>query len=112
MKNIFLQKDQREWCQIFEGTDACVAPVLDLEEAPKHPHNVSQNTFIKMNGNGYSPNPCPVLSRTPGVSQATQKAPKCGEHTRIVLCEIGYTEDFIQILENQGTISNFTPSKL
>jgi alpha-methylacyl-CoA racemase len=39
-----------EWCAAFEGTDACVAPVLDLDEAPQHPHNVARGTFVQRDG--------------------------------------------------------------
>ena len=40
----------RHWEELFEGTDACFAPVLSMEEAPKHPHNVSRGVFRKVDG--------------------------------------------------------------
>ena len=61
------------WCAIFEGSDACVAPVLDMNEAPHHPHNRSRNTFIEVNG-VTQPAPAPRFSRTPA-AMPTPPAP-------------------------------------
>lgn len=109
---IFKQKTQEEWCTIFDNTDACVAPVLDLETAPRHRHNVVQNTFTKNEFGEYFPNPSPVLSRTPGITKATEKAPKCGEHTLQILLDLGYSSKLIEELQHQGIIESFKPSKL
>ena len=56
-----------EWCAAFEGTDACVSPVLDLDEAPNHPHNLARATFVQRDGM-LQPAPAPRLSRS--VSEA------------------------------------------
>ena len=42
---VFQTKSRNEWCTVLEGTDAWVAPVLDWEEAPRHPHNVACQSF-------------------------------------------------------------------
>ena len=60
---ILLEKTRDEWCALMEGSDACVAPVLDMDEAPHHPHNVSRGTFIEVNG-VVQPAPAPRFSRT------------------------------------------------
>jgi alpha-methylacyl-CoA racemase len=52
-----------EWCTAFEGSDACVTPVLDLDEAPNHPHNVARATFVQRDGM-LQPAPAPRLSRS------------------------------------------------
>ena len=39
-----------EWCELLEGSDACFAPVLDLDEAPRHPHHVARGTFANVDG--------------------------------------------------------------
>lgn len=109
---IFVQKTQEEWCNIFDNTDACVAPILELNEAPKHPHNITQKTFMKSKDGDYVPNPSPVLSRTPGISRAVERAPQFGEHTRIILAELGYTSETIRNLEIQGIIRSSVSSKL
>lgn len=69
----FKAKPRDEWCAIFEGTDACVSPVLDLDEAPAHPHNQARQTFIDHDGL-LQPAPAPRFSRTPG---AVQHNPGC-----------------------------------
>ncbi|WP_372706344.1 CaiB/BaiF CoA transferase family protein [Brevundimonas sp.] len=43
---IFASQDRDHWAARFAGTDACVTPVLSLEEAPSHPHNVARGTFV------------------------------------------------------------------
>jgi alpha-methylacyl-CoA racemase len=47
---IFSQHPRAHWEQVFSGSDACVAPVLDLDEAPQHPHNIARGTFIEVDG--------------------------------------------------------------
>lgn len=80
----FVQKSRTEWCAILEGTDACFAPVLDLDEAPNHPHNVARGTFVPIDG-VLHPAPAPRFSRTPGAVQSLP--PSVGEHNSIVLQE-------------------------
>ncbi|MGY6706951.1 MAG: CaiB/BaiF CoA transferase family protein [Rhizobiaceae bacterium] len=57
------EKSRDEWTAIFEGTDACVAPVLSLTEAPDHPHNQARGTFVETNGFA-RPAPAPRFSRS------------------------------------------------
>jgi alpha-methylacyl-CoA racemase len=59
----FLTKTRDEWTEIFEGTDACVAPVLTLGEAPDHPHNRAREAFVEIDG-VLQPAPAPRFSRT------------------------------------------------
>ncbi len=56
-------RDCDAWCAIFEGTDACVAPVLSMAEAPGHPHNRARGTFLEIDG-VVQPAPAPRFSRT------------------------------------------------
>jgi alpha-methylacyl-CoA racemase len=50
-----------EWCQLYDGTDACVTPVLNWEEAARHPHNVARGTFVERGGVVHpSPSPRPM----------------------------------------------------
>ena len=44
---VFLTRTRDAWCAAFDGTDACIAPVLDLDEAPNHPHNRARRTFLE-----------------------------------------------------------------
>lgn len=60
---IFKQRTRDDWVELLEGTEACFAPVLDLDEAPKHRHNVARGTFITLK-DGVMPAPAPRFSRT------------------------------------------------
>ena len=64
MAQVFAGKSRDEWCEVFEGSDACFAPVLNLVEAPAHPHNVARGTFIESAGI-LQPAPAPRFSATP-----------------------------------------------
>jgi alpha-methylacyl-CoA racemase len=57
-------KTRAEWCAIFEGQDACVAPVLSLDEAPTHPHNQARAAFVEVDG-ARQPAPAPRFSTSP-----------------------------------------------
>jgi len=61
---VFATRTREEWSLIFEGTDACVAPVLAPAEAPDHPHNRARNTFVSLSGLA-QPAPAPRFDRTP-----------------------------------------------
>jgi alpha-methylacyl-CoA racemase len=61
---LFRTKTRDQWCALLEGTDACVAPVLSLLEAPAHPHNRARATFVEVGGVP-QPAPAPRFSRTP-----------------------------------------------
>ncbi|MFF9143486.1 CaiB/BaiF CoA transferase family protein [Streptomyces sp. NPDC014861] len=61
----FRSRTRAEWTEVFEGTDACVAPVLSLREAPAHPHLAARATFTE-HGGLVQPAPAPRFSATPG----------------------------------------------
>jgi len=61
---VFRTRTRDQWCALLEGTDACVAPVLSLLEAPAHPHNQARATFVEVAG-ALQPAPAPRFSRTP-----------------------------------------------
>ncbi|MBO0681915.1 MAG: CoA transferase [Candidatus Dormibacteraeota bacterium] len=61
---IFRTRTRDEWCDLLEGSDACVAPVLRVAEAPRHPHNRDRGTFLALQG-VVQPAPAPRFSRTP-----------------------------------------------
>jgi len=67
----FKSKTREEWCQVFEGSDACFAPVLSWSEARRDAHNVARNSFVEVAG-VEQPAPAPRFSRTPG---AVRRAP-------------------------------------
>ncbi|MCX4570423.1 CoA transferase [Streptomyces viridodiastaticus] len=60
----FASRTRDAWTAVFEGTDACVAPVLSLREAPHHPHLAARSTFTDHAGIT-QPAPAPRFSATP-----------------------------------------------
>jgi len=62
---LFVTRTRAQWVALLGGEDVCFAPVLDLDEAPRHPHNVARGTFIEVEG-VTQPAPAPRFSRTPG----------------------------------------------
>jgi alpha-methylacyl-CoA racemase len=75
-----------EWAEVFEGTDACVAPVVSLTEAAHHPHLAARQTFVSSHG-VTQPAPAPRFSRTPAA--LGDGPPNPGAHTRAVLADWG-----------------------
>ncbi|MBO0683850.1 MAG: CoA transferase, partial [Candidatus Dormibacteraeota bacterium] len=61
---IFKTRTRDEWCELLEGSEACVAPVLRLAEAPRHRHNRDRGSFLELQG-VVQPAPAPRFSRTP-----------------------------------------------
>ncbi len=82
----FREKTQAEWAEIFDGTDACVAPVVSLSEAPRHPHLAARGTFVEREG-VTQPAPAPRFSRTAATLGEAPALP--GEHTREALAAWG-----------------------
>jgi alpha-methylacyl-CoA racemase len=76
------------WTDVFAGTDACVAPVLSLAEAVKHPHNQARATFTEVGGVA-QPAPAHRFSRTP--ADPPQPPPAIGQSTDEVLAALGYS---------------------
>jgi alpha-methylacyl-CoA racemase len=97
--DLFATKTRDEWCTVFDGTDACVAPVLGLGEAADHPHNRERGLLVQ-GEKGLEPAPAPRLSRTPGIGGRPR--PKVGEHTRAVLGEAGFAAAEIETLLASG----------
>ena len=65
LQEIFLTRDRDDWVATFEGLDACVAPVLAMEEVRDHPHNAARGTFAEVDG-VVQPAAAPRFDRTPG----------------------------------------------
>ena len=91
----FARRTQQEWTAVFDGTDACVAPVLSMTEAPLHPHLAARGTYLDSDGI-VQPAPAPRFSRTPG---EPGKLARAGEHTREVLTGLGI-HDAEKLLED------------
>jgi alpha-methylacyl-CoA racemase len=94
-------KTRDEWCALLEGTDACFAPVLDLDEAPEHPHNRERGTFTEVGG-VTQPAPAPRFSRT--VPEIAGPPPGPGEQTDEALADWGFGSEEIAALRASGAI--------
>lgn len=93
-------RSRDEWCQLLEGSDACVAPVLDMDEAPEHPHNRARGTFIEVGGI-IQPAPAPRFSRS---TPATPRPPITGATGEDVLADWGFQAAAIDALRQAGAI--------
>jgi alpha-methylacyl-CoA racemase len=93
------QRSRDDWCALLEGSDACFAPVLSFEEAPRHAHALAREAFITVDG-VVQPAPAPRFDRTPAAHP--RPAPRLGEHTAEVLGEAGFAAGEIQQLIAQG----------
>jgi alpha-methylacyl-CoA racemase len=98
---LFKTKTRDEWCEIMETTDVCFAPVLSMEEAPRHPHNVERATFVERDG-VVQPAPAPRFSRT---EPEIQRPPAfAGQHTDEALADWGFGAERIAELRETGAV--------
>ena len=95
------QKSRDEWTQIFDGAEACVAPVLSLSETTTHPHIISRQTVVNVNGID-QPAPAPRFSRTN--AELGLPPPARGEHSEEILRDWGFDAAEISALKDCGAI--------
>ena len=98
---VFKTKTRDEWARIFEGKDACVAPVLELSEVDQHPHNRERGIMVTI-ADVPQPAPAPRLSRTPGEAQPARG--RRGANSREILAALGYPENETMELFNAGVV--------
>ncbi len=92
LEQLFRLRTRDQWCELLQGSDVCFAPVLSLNEAPLHPHNVARGTFVESDG-VVQPAPAPRFERTR--SQLPPKAPEIGQDSVKLLRELGHHETVI-----------------
>jgi len=102
LEKLFKTRSRDDWCALLEGTDACFAPVLDMEEAPHHPHNVARGSFVEVDG-VVQPAPAPRFSRTPAGLPTPPREP--GEGSRTALADWGIEQARINALFAAGVLS-------
>ena len=95
------QHTRAELEQIFAGTDACITPVLSMDEAARHPHNVARGAFIEVDGVTQNA-PVPRFSRTAPDAPRPPSTP--GEHAAAILAELGYRDEDINSLRSAGAV--------
>lgn len=97
----FKERTRAQWEEVFAGSDACVAPVLALDEAVGHPHNVERSAFVELEGRPV-PAPSPRLARTPGAIRGP--APSPGQHTDEILAALDYSPEEVTGLRATGAV--------
>ncbi|HXA23409.1 MAG TPA: CoA transferase, partial [Acetobacteraceae bacterium] len=83
----FRTRTREDWCSLLEGSDACFAPVLSMDEAAHHPHNRARGAFVELDGVA-QPAPAPRFSRT-RLDPPTPPEPSGASDPRAVLTEWG-----------------------
>jgi alpha-methylacyl-CoA racemase len=84
----FASRTRAEWIETLEGTDACFAPVLTLEEARRHRHLAGRDVFVEVDGIP-QPAPAPRFSRSTAAKPGPPARP--GQHTDAILAQLGFT---------------------
>jgi alpha-methylacyl-CoA racemase len=98
---IFRTRTRAEWCELLEGSDACFAPVLSMDEAHRHPHNAARATFTERGG-VLQPAPAPRFSRTAPELGRPPSSP--GADTDEALAAWGFADDEIAKLRDAGAV--------
>ena len=101
LAEVFRGKTRDEWCEVMEHTDVCFAPVLRMDEAYEHPHNVERGTFVEAHGLK-QPAPAPRFSRTSPELGLPPAVP--GQHTLEVLADWGLPQERIDSLVESGAV--------
>jgi alpha-methylacyl-CoA racemase len=101
LEELFATKTQAQWCELLEGTDVCFAPVLNLAEAPQHPHNEARASFVDFEG-VTQPAPAPRFSRSQSGIQSS--AAIAGEHSEEILKDWGFDDHTIAELARENAI--------
>ena len=102
LAQVFASKTREEWTRVFEGSDACVSPVLDMEESISDPHIAARGTFVRRDG-AIEPAPAPRFSRTPAEISGPAVDPRAD--TRGALAAWGLSEGRIGELAAAGVIA-------
>ncbi|HEY6821788.1 MAG TPA: CaiB/BaiF CoA-transferase family protein [Burkholderiales bacterium] len=95
----FKSRTRAQWCEAFEGSDACFAPVLSWAEAREHPHNAFRAAYVEVAG-VKQPAPAPRFSRT--APQVRGVPPERGQGGASALAEWGFTAQDIDRLKSRG----------
>eukprot|EP01063_Lacrimia_lanifica_P027039 TRINITY_DN3738_c0_g3_i1.p3 TRINITY_DN3738_c0_g3~~TRINITY_DN3738_c0_g3_i1.p3 ORF type:complete len:196 (+),score=66.79 TRINITY_DN3738_c0_g3_i1:3-590(+) len=102
LATVFATKTRDEWAAVFAGSDACVTPVLDADEAARHPQNAARGVYLPSG----MPRPAPRLSRTPAAPDpALPTMLKAGTHTDELLVELGVPAAQAAELKKAGVVA-------
>src|SRR5438067_4660348 len=96
---VFRTRTRDEWCAVFDGSDACFAPVLNFREAAHHPHALARSAHVAV-GRVTQPAPAPRFSRTAGVLRGAP--PERGAMGRQALADWGFSAEEVGRLRSLG----------
>ena len=99
---LFATRTRDEWAAVFDGTEACVSPVLDWDEAAQHPHLAARGTYAPVSGVRQAA-PAPRFDRTPSTTGAPPPWP--GQHTDEVLAGLGRSPAAVAALRDSGAVA-------
>lgn len=99
---VFLSKSRDEWMDIFDHSDACVAPVLEMSEVEAHLHNADRETFTRVGG-VLQANPAPRFSRTPADKPKSPTA--AGANSEDILKQLNYSNADIEQLKQSRVLT-------
>jgi alpha-methylacyl-CoA racemase len=102
LEQVFATRTLSEWCDELEGTDACFAPALRIDEVLTHPHLSARETYVEHDG-AVQPAPVPRFGRTPG--SIGRPPPWPGEHTAELAEELGVSGERIAALLEAGILA-------
>jgi alpha-methylacyl-CoA racemase len=102
MAALFKTRTRDQWVEFFTGHEVCFAPVLTMNEAREHPHNVARGTYAEVEG-APQPAPAPRFSRTPGAIERTPVTP--GTDTDEALADWGFDAATVAELRDSGAIA-------
>jgi alpha-methylacyl-CoA racemase len=98
---LFATRTRDEWAAVFDGSDACVAPVLDWDEAAGHPHLAARGTYVEEHGATQAA-PAPRFGGAPAALGLPPPHP--GEHTDAVLADLGRSPAAVVALRAAGAV--------
>ena len=101
LEQVFAGKTRDEWAALFDGSDACVTPVLDYVEAQAHPVNKARGVYVQGDG-GIEPRAAPRFKHYPSYEPAPRQ-PK-GASTKTVLASAGFSADEIERLLHDAIV--------
>jgi len=99
---VFARKTRDEWMAVFDGSDACVAPVLDWDEVEHHPQTAARGTFLRVGGVMQAA-PAPRFDRTPAAMPVAPGA--AGQDTDTILSALGYDTTELARLRDEGVLT-------
>lgn len=99
--DVFVTRTREEWTEIFDGTDACVTPVLSMGEVAEHPHNAARDALVAA-ASGPRPHQTPRFS---GSTSGEHKSEMDAESVKRLLISLGLEPEVVGAMCDRGTVS-------